>query len=259
MLAPAAARITFVGHSTVLIEMGGARILTDPMLRSRLGVLRRHGRRLGAAELGAIDLVLVSHAHLDHFDPVSLRELHGSPRIVVPAGLATFARARGVDVEEVRAGDRIVAGDISVTAVPARHGAPWAPLIPRSKPLGFLIDGPVRTYFAGDTELFSAMAGYQGAVDLALLPVAVWGPVMGRGHLDPVRAARAAALVGARVAIPIHWGTFYPAGLHRVWPGHVADPGHEFAHHVARIAPGTDARVLLPAESSVIDLASRVP
>ena len=251
--APGEARVTFVGHSTVLLEMDGRRILTDPFLRERFGPLRRHGHRIPPDELGPIDLVLVSHAHLDHFDPASLRRLHGKPTIVVPRGVGSRLHDGGFErVREVEVGDELTVADVRLTVVRARHGTPLTPLIPRSKPVGYLVDGQVRTYFAGDTGLFKEMADLEGRVDLALLPVWVWGPVVGPGHLDPKRAARAVELVRPSVAIPVHWATYYPAGLDRVSRRHLLRPGPAFAERVQRVAPATDARVLTPGESTAI-------
>jgi len=91
-----------------------------------------------------------------------------------------------------------------------------------------------------------------GTLDAALLPVWGWGPTIGEGHMDPARAAAAATLLRPRLAIPIHWGTFYPAGLRRVMPAPFTSPGHEFAEIVGRAAPDVTVRVLPPGEA--IDL-----
>jgi L-ascorbate metabolism protein UlaG (beta-lactamase superfamily) len=103
-------------------------------------------------------------------------------------------------------------------------------------------------YFPGDTDLFEGMTELAGA-DVALLPVWGWGPNLGRGHLDPGRAAEAAALLRPRLAVPIHWGTLYPAGLRRVLPRPLADPGDAFVEAVARRAADVIVRVLRPGES----------
>jgi L-ascorbate metabolism protein UlaG (beta-lactamase superfamily) len=98
-------------------------------------------------------------------------------------------------------------------------------------------------YFAGDTDLFEAMAELRGLVTVALLPVWGWGPRLGPGHLDPERAARAAALIAPAIAIPIHWGTFVP----RVPIGRMpAEPAREFARLVKHHAPSVEVRVLEP-------------
>ena len=114
-----------------------------------------------------------------------------------------------------------------------------------------LIAASQPVYFAGDTDLFDAMAELRGSVALALLPVWGWGPRLGPGHLDPERAARAAAMIAPEVAIPIHWGTFAP-----VWPGgRLADPARparEFERLTNRYAPSVEVRVLAPGGRTVI-------
>ena len=108
-----------------------------------------------------------------------------------------------------------------------------------------------RVYFAGDTELFDGLADAvgPGRLDLALLPVWGWGPSLGPGHMDPEQAARAAALLRPRVAIPIHWGTLLPLGLHRRHARLLHEPGADFARHVARLAPEVDVRLVRPGET----------
>ena len=96
------------------------------------------------------------------------------------------------------------------------------------------------------------MANLAGRVDVALLPVGRWGPHRGPDRLGPASAAQAAVAVGARVAIPIHWGTFYPAGFWRVWPRPLREPAGRFATELADIAPEIDVRVLEPGISTGI-------
>ena len=104
-------------------------------------------------------------------------------------------------------------------------------------------------YFAGDTDVFDEMADL-APLDVALLPVAGWGPRLGPGHMNAERAAQAAALLRPRVAIPIHWGTFHPTYARRgAW---FTDPPQEFAAHVADVAPSVEVRVLEPGESTSV-------
>ena len=249
-------RLQFLGHSTVLIEVGGVRVLTDPVLRG-IGPLRRHGPEAHPATV-ATDVVLISHAHRDHLDVPALRGLAGRPRILVPSGLGAVLRRAGLhDVTEVDAEERVEVGaDVSVLAFPALHDGYRPPLGPRAAALGFVIEGPSSVYFAGDTDVFPGMTRLNGTVDAALLPVWGWGPYLGPGHLDPRRAAQAAALVGARVTVPIHWGALFPHGLHRLWPHRLVQPPLEFARHVERAGIATDVRVLAPGEATVVEPAS---
>ncbi|HYY54284.1 MAG TPA: MBL fold metallo-hydrolase, partial [Candidatus Dormibacteraeota bacterium] len=196
-----------------------------------------------------IDAVLISHGHHDHLHLPSLRHLRGHPPIVVPKGLGRAMRDRAEDVTEIVAGDGITIGPLRVHAVPAVHDGRRGLFGPRADALGYRIVGESRVYFAGDTDLFPAMAQLAGTVDVALLPVWGWGPNLGRGHLDPQRAAEAAALIRPRIAVPIHWGTFYPFALSRMWPKPLADPPIRFARAMAERAPRTEVRILAPGES----------
>ena len=101
-----------------------------------------------------------------------------------------------------------------------------------------MIEGADRSvYFAGDTDVFPGMAEL-APVDVALLPIWGWGPTMGPGHMDPARAAEAAALLGARLAIPIHWGTYYPVHLGlRGPPGFLQTPPPLFEEAVRERSP----------------------
>ena len=248
-------RLTYVGHATALIEADGLRCLTDPFLRDRLGPLRRHGPTPDPAEIGPLDLVLVSHAHPDHFDPRSLRRLHGDPLVIVPRGLGRAAQRTGRRVRALDVGESHQFGDWTITAVPARH-LRW-PFEARARAVGYLLEGPSSLYFAGDTGFFPAMAELEGRADIALLPIGRWGPHPGPGHLDPDGAATVAALIAARVVVPIHWGTLYPIGLDRAYRRPLTLPADAFRAAMARRAPDADARVLAPGEWSEISLPTR--
>jgi L-ascorbate metabolism protein UlaG (beta-lactamase superfamily) len=232
----------------VLIELGGARILTDPVLRSRVAHIRRHGAPPHAPR--DLDAVLISHLHHDHLDLPSLRRLHGRPRVVAPRGAGGLLRRAGFEVEELAQGQRTEIRGVRVDAVRAVHSpARWPVCGPRAAPLGFVIGERPSVYFAGDTDLFPELARL-APVDVALLPVAGWGPSLGPGHLDAARAAQAAALLQARIAIPIHWGTLLPLLSRRGdW---FSRPGADFAAQVAAVAPEVEVRVLRPAESTSV-------
>ncbi len=244
-------RLTWVGHSTVLIETGGRRFLTDPFLRDRLGPLKRRGGSVDIASLGRVDAVLLSHAHPDHFDRRSLRQLEGDPIIVVPTGLGRVVERMGFVARELAVDGRTEIGGIGVTAVPARHGR-W-PRHPSAIALGYLVEGPPSVYFAGDTSSFHDLGRLAGRVDVALLPIGSWGPHAAPWHLGPRGAARLTHRIGARVVVPIHWGTLYPAGLARVWSGPMDEPAVRFRTACAALAPATDLRVLSPGEATTVE------
>jgi L-ascorbate metabolism protein UlaG (beta-lactamase superfamily) len=150
----------------------------------------------------------------------------------------------------VPVGGSVQVGSVRVSAVPALH-LRW-PLRPHALTIGFLIEGSSGIYFAGDTRFFHAMADLAGRVDVALLPVGRWGPHPGPDRLGPASAARAAVAVGASVAIPIHWGTFYPAGFWRIWPRPLREPAARFAAELAESNPEVEVRVLEPGVSTEI-------
>jgi L-ascorbate metabolism protein UlaG (beta-lactamase superfamily) len=235
--------------------MDGISILTDPLLVDRLGPLHRHS--VAVAQLlddVEVDVVLISHAHHDHLHTPSLRQLRGHPRIVVPRGLAKLVSPAGNDVVEIAAGEHLQIGSLKLDAIRAEHDGRRSPFGPTAAALGYRINGASRVYFAGDTDLFTEMSDLAGTVDVALLPVWGWGPRLGRGHLDPHRAAQAVLRIRPQVAVPIHWGTFYPIALARFLRHPLGDPPRDFAQEVARVAPGTEVRILAPGE--VTELAS---
>jgi L-ascorbate metabolism protein UlaG (beta-lactamase superfamily) len=245
-------RITYVGHATTLIELAGVRLLTDPVLRSRLLLLiRRHGATPASEISQAIDAVLISHLHADHLDFPSLRRLGRQMPVIVPSGGGRGLARRGFrNVVELDPGESTSVGPVEVRATPAAHeGRRWK-AGRHVDAVGYLMHGGGRRlYFAGDTDLFEGMRDLAGSLDVALLPVAGWGPNIRVGHLDPDRAAQAAAILRPRIAVPIHWGTLLRADLARRWPDVLTAPPREFASRVAELAPSVDARVLAPGET----------
>jgi L-ascorbate metabolism protein UlaG (beta-lactamase superfamily) len=249
-----AERITWVGHATVALEIAGARLLTDPVLRRRVAHLSRRAPPADPAVLAGLDGVLVSHLHLDHLDVPSLRMLGRGVRIVVPRGAAGVLRRAGFAlVTELAVGEETTVGGATVTALPADHEGRRHPLGPVAETIGFEIAGAHRVYFAGDTDVFAGMRRLAGRFDLALLPIWGWGPTLGPGHMDPPAAARAVAILRPRVVVPIHWGTLFPAGLHRVRGAALVEPPRAFARLVAAMAPGVEVRTLAPGESLDLD------
>lgn len=242
-------RVTYVGHATVLVETDGLRLLTDPVLRARLGPLRRHGATPDRRLTESIDAVLLSHLHHDHADLPSLRRLDPRTLVLAPPGAGSFLRRRGFTaVTELAPGESSAVGGVSLTSVDAKHAGGRRIVSRATEAIGFHIAGQRSIYFAGDTDLFDGMARL-GELDLALLPVWGWGPRLGPGHLDPVRAARAAAVLSPKVAVPIHWGTLFPIGLDRLAPDRLSSPPREFSDWAARLAPQVEVRVLAPGEA----------
>jgi L-ascorbate metabolism protein UlaG (beta-lactamase superfamily) len=248
--------VTWVGHATAVVDVGGFRVLTDPLLRKRVVHLRR---RAAAPLPHALhpDLVLISHAHMDHLHVPSLRMVESSVPIVGPRGTRELLRRAGFEhVIEMAPGDETEVGPARITAIRAVHPSGRGPHTRvDSTPIGFTIDvAGHRTYFAGDTDLFDEMSDLEH-VDLALLPIWGWGSTIGGGHLDPERAIRATELIRPGLVVPVHWGTYAPEDLRRE-PAWLTLPGLEFD----RLASEYDiaaARVLLPGESTELPPGSR--
>jgi L-ascorbate metabolism protein UlaG (beta-lactamase superfamily) len=217
-------RITWLGHSTTLIEIDGARVLTDPMWSERsspstwVGPTRFHPPPIPIADLPRIDAVVVSHDHYDHLDMETCRSLaKRGAAFHVPLGLRahleTWGVPRGQITEHDWWEDAELDNGVRVVSTPSRHfcgrGVPWA--------IGTLwtswaIVGPRhRVYFSGDTgltEQFREIAAREGPFDVALLEIGQYHPNWGDIHLGPAGALDAHAMLGARTLFPVHWSTF---------------------------------------------------
>ncbi len=256
-------RITWFGHSTVLVELDGVRLLTDPILRGRLAHLRRVAERIDLATARQVDTVLVSHAHHDHLDLLSLRRLGRTIPIVVPLGTRGMLARRGFSrVTEVAVGDEISVGRVAVTATYADHHVKRYPLSGVATAVGYVLSGSARVYFAGDTDLFDGMRDLSPNLDVALVPISGWGPRVPAGHLNPERAAAALALLRPKVAVPIHWGTYRRFGLERAEPS-LREPAETFTELAGAAAPDVSVRVLpvggtleLPVASATVEVRS---
>ncbi|MGD0428794.1 MAG: MBL fold metallo-hydrolase [Candidatus Acidiferrales bacterium] len=223
-------RATFVGHSSVLIQLEGLNILCDPIWSNRasplswIGPPRHRAPGLHFDQLPTIDLVLQSHDHYDHFDLPTLRRIGAQwqPAFAVPLGVRARLTAEGKGVardSQIQEMDWWQSADafdkIRVTAVPARHFSGRG-LRDRNKTLwcGYVIESACGTvYFAGDTAYgshFAAIRERFPEIRLAFLPIGAYRPqwFMGPVHVSPPDAVRAHQEVGAATSIAIHFGTF---------------------------------------------------
>jgi L-ascorbate metabolism protein UlaG (beta-lactamase superfamily) len=258
--------VAWLGHATVDIRIGGARFVTDPLLRDRVGHLRRHAGTSSLPDGMPVTAVLVSHLHHDHLDLPSLRRLPVGTPLVVPRGAARLVRGTAPgSVVEASPGDELDFAGIRVTAVPADHQSNRTLSRVRAAPLGYILEGGGRTvYFPGDTDLHPVMRDLPSP-DVALLPIWGWGPSIGPGHLDPARAVEAAAWLRARAVLPVHWGTLAPihttairdganaavrrtrlARTDRAAPAWLSRPGSVFQAAVAERAPELELRLVAP-------------
>jgi L-ascorbate metabolism protein UlaG (beta-lactamase superfamily) len=259
--APSETRITYVGHGTVLIEMDGVRILTDPALKRWTGGLRRYGPLPDPSTHHHLDAVLISHLHLDHLDTPSLKMLPKSAVVIGPPLVGRSVHKVGFKtVIETRRDTTLLVGEVQVMAVHAEHTRRRWVVTPATEPLGFIIQGSSTIYFAGDTALFDEMDQIHDRIDVALLPIETWGvrPPEGR-HMSPRSAASSLMMLEPRIAVPIHWGTLYfPGSAYTgkeatyAWFRKTRRRPEAFAAMAAEVAPDVEVRLLDPGEALVV-------
>jgi L-ascorbate metabolism protein UlaG (beta-lactamase superfamily) len=219
-----AAVVTFIGHSTFLIQTAAGNILTDPMYSERAGPLNRIGPRrvrkpaVRFDDLPAISTVLLSHNHYDHCDLRTLRKLarRDDPLVVTPLENGRLVRSTGVrHVEELDWWQQAKGSALPITVTPARHFSARTPF-DRNRALwsGFVLAaGKTRIFFAGDTAygpFFNDIRNRLGPIDLALLPIGAYEPrwFMQAVHMNPSDAVQAHLDVDAAESIGMHFGTF---------------------------------------------------
>ncbi len=209
-------KVTNIGHATMLIEGGDNRILTDPVFSKRISILKRHmpvGIKL--TELPELTAILISHAHIDHFDMPTLAKLSPEVPIVVPRNIKGLARSLGKrKFVELSYWQEWTVGTVKITAVPARHyGGRWIIGSFFRKANGYIIEMNDKIiYFAGDTARDNGYLGIGNLfrIDLALLPIGAYRPrfIMYRSHISPAEALDVFKELDADFMIPIHWGVF---------------------------------------------------
>lgn len=207
--------VTYVGHATVLVRLGTVSLLTDPVYSSRLILPKRLvAPGVPLAGLPPLDVVLVSHGHMDHLDVPTHRRLPKTDTVAVVAkNLSDLIAGCGYrDVVELAWGEQVTVRDVRITALPVKH---WGTrnLWPDERGYtGFLLehaDGTV--FFPGDTAYFPGFADYgrRYAIDVALLPIGAYQPpAFRRVHMNPEDALQTLVDLRARWMVPIHWGTF---------------------------------------------------
>lgn len=223
-LEDSAAVVTFIGHSTFLVQTPAGNILTDPMYSERAGPLNLFGPRrvrqpaVAFDDLPPISLVALSHNHYDHCDLRTLRRLarRFAPVVVTPLGNGRLVRSTGIRrVEELDWWQSVQVGGASVTSTPAHHFSARTPF-DRNRALwgGFMLTlGEVRILFAGDTAygtFFQDIGRRLGPIDLALIPIGAYEPrwFMRSVHMNPEEAVQAHIDLAASQSIGMHFGTF---------------------------------------------------
>ncbi|MFB6394145.1 MBL fold metallo-hydrolase [Polymorphospora sp. 2-325] len=212
-------QVTWVGHATYVVQIGGLTVLTDPVWTDRIPGVRPRITPAGLdwAALPRVDAVVIRHNHYDHLDAPTIRRLPKDTPLLVPANLAGWFRRRGFgDVTDFDWWESREIGGVRFDFVPAHH---WSrrTLTDTNRSLwgGWMFtagDGS-RVYFAGDTgygHWFAEIAARYPGIDLALLPVGAYEPnwFMKPVHMNPPEAVRACLDLGARRMSPMHWGTF---------------------------------------------------
>jgi L-ascorbate metabolism protein UlaG (beta-lactamase superfamily) len=206
----------WIGHATVLLRIGGATILTDPVLSHRLGVgfglftvglKREMAAALQVQELPKIDLILISHAHMDHLDRPTLARLKKTTPVVTAARTGDLIRDLGFHrVTELRWGDSTRVAGVNITACPVTH---WGARTFHDTYRGYngyvLDDGRRRVLFTGDTADHDFRG--IGGIDLAIIGIGAYDPYIA-AHATPEQAWAMADQVRARWLLPIHHSTF---------------------------------------------------
>lgn len=220
----AAATVTWIGHATLLVQLDGVNVLTDPQWSERASPVRFAGPKrvsppgLRFEDLPPIHLVLISHDHYDHLDVATVRRLarEHRPRFVVPLGLKAWFAGLGIEqVAELDWWQSQTLGELVLTSVPAQHFS-GRTLWDRNRRLwsGWAVRGRDRRFFfAGDTayyDVFKEIGARLGPFELAAVPIGAYLPpvIMKSGHTTPEEALDVFADVAGRVLVPIHWGTF---------------------------------------------------
>lgn len=246
-------RVTWLGHSTVLLEVDGLRVLTDPVFGERAspvsfaGPRRFHPVPATIEELPRLDAVLLSHDHHDHLCPSSVRALAKlRVPIVTSLGVGAHLEALGVDpslITELDWWERhtMPGGELAFTAAPAQHFSGRG-LLDRNTTLwsSWVLETKNRKlFFSGDTGLtdeFVTIGQKYGPFDVVMLEIGAWHPAWGDIHLGPKNALAAFEMLGGGTLLPVHWGTFDLA-LH-AWD--------EPAETLLDLAAASRARVLTP-------------
>ncbi|HEY2748814.1 MAG TPA: MBL fold metallo-hydrolase [Polyangia bacterium] len=217
LVASSTPSLTWVGHATFVMRLGGKLIATDPVWSERLTVIKRRAAPgIAFADLPPVDVVTVSHNHYDHLDAPTIARLGGGPVYVTPLGNGRWLQKAGAkNIVELDWWQSHAIDGVEVTLVPARHWsmrAPWN----RNDGLwgGFVYrsaDGVA--YHSGDTALFdgfSEIGARLGPIDWAMLPIGAYEPrwFMEPQHMNPADAVEAFVRLGARTLCAMHWGTF---------------------------------------------------
>ncbi|HEU5454168.1 MAG TPA: MBL fold metallo-hydrolase [Nocardioides sp.] len=244
--------IAWLGHSTVMLEIDGVRLLTDPLLMRHAGVLRRRFPKPSPELWRDPDAVLISHLHYDHAELSSLRMLPLVPVLTAEEN-AVWLRRKGLPGAALGDGwQRVGEGPVEVHLTRAIHQHRPMPHRPNAAN-GHLVRGSeLSVWLVGDTSLYPEMAEIPDLLgrrlDVIAVPIAGWGPRLSPGHLGPDEAVTACVRSGARLALPVHWGTLHPPMPRLLGAGWMDRPYHQFVRALDREAPDCRLVELMPGD-----------
>lgn len=243
--------VTWLGHSTVVLDVDGVRLLSDPLLRRHVGLLRRRGAPPRPELWEHPDTVLLSHLHHDHADRRSLALFADHTPIVAPPDTVDWLRRLNLAARAPAPGEwTSVTGSptVSICLCRAVHHSRPMPHRPNGATGHLVRSSAGVAWFAGDTSVYPEMALIPeqagGPIELAFVPISGWAPRLSGGHMGPSEAADACAMVGARCVVPVHWGTLHTPGGRNTPRGWMDRPAPLFVDAMAVRAP--NCRVLIP-------------
>jgi L-ascorbate metabolism protein UlaG (beta-lactamase superfamily) len=255
--APAGVQATWLGHSTMLIDVDGHRVLTDPMFSERaspfsfVGPARFHPPPIALEDLPTIDAIVISHDHYDHLDADTIRWFAQNTEVPVHAPLGVGAHLEAFGLPSARVvehdwWDSARVGDIELIATPARHfSGRWLDDRDATLWASWVVKGPEhRAFFSGDTALhpeFEEIGERYGPFDITMMETGAYNQLWADSHMGPEQAVMAHRMVRGKVMIPVHWGTF-ELSMH-AW----TEPGERVL--VAAQRAGVDVRLPRPGQT----------
>jgi L-ascorbate metabolism protein UlaG (beta-lactamase superfamily) len=259
-----ALRATWIGWATVLVEIDGRRVLTDPIWSERcspstlVGPKRFHAPPITLADLPPIDVVVISHDHYDHLDMPTVRFLGGrGTRFAVPLGIGAHLERWGIpaaQIAELDWNESVDLAGLHITATPSRH---YSGRLPRYKNetlwASWVVKGPAhRFYFSGDTgwfDGFTKIGREHGPFDLTLIKIGAYDPSWAGIHMNPEEAVRAHRELRGKVMLPVHWGTFNLA--FHAW--------REPPDRIVAAATNAHIALVVPRPGQAVDLTAPLP
>lgn len=243
------AKLTYIGHATILVEDEKSRFITDPLLVkriARIGPKRRVPFEMNTDWLRGMDFITVSHGHFDHLDLRSIRMFPRSVPVVCHPTLQRIAKKTRHKPVPLGWWDTVEIGGVKVSAVPSFHFSARPPLHWSLDYQGYVVEGGKTYYHAGDAGAspYFKEIGRKFKIDIAMIPIGAYNPKSFRKHhLSPEDALEAFVELGAKILIPMHWGTFNLS-----WEP-FGEPPQRLMEHARKMGIEDKVRLLQPAAS----------